>query len=508
MMSIFLADYLKDKNMRYSVLVVWMLQMAGLFAFVCPLLLKWVHGLEIEADRRKEKKPIRCFLIQFAVSLGFLLVFYAAYYPGVYSADPMWQYEQAMTGVYNDWHPVLHTLFSFKVPLVLTGGWPGSVVLFQMIELALAIAYASATVYACTNLKTSVAVFCCMAFSPVTGSIALNPWKDVAVAITALLLMAMAFHIHMTNGEWLGSIQKAFILSALLAAMTLLRHNAILFTAPLLLALCLYIGKRRAAQVLGLFLAVMLLVKGPVYSLLNVEKPGSRQIEILGLPMTVIGNVVKEEPEALDEELKAFVYAIAPQDAWETYYQRGDFNQIKWQEGVNLEAIEEAGAARVILLMLKACMRAPGAALRGLLDLIDMVYSVDGRIHWWPQYGIAENTYGIVRSGAPAFVQFVSDYVEAATGILRYVFWSIGMMNLIVIVCILAKTRLACMQDIKRMLLAIPVLIYNFGTMLLLTGPDFRFFYFSFVTMPIIVVLMLSRENSDPENTHEKGANR
>ena len=42
-----------------------------------------------------------------------------------------------------------------------------------------------------------------------------------------------------------------------------------------------------------------------------------------------------------------------------------------------------------------------------------------------------------------------------------------------------------------------PMLIYDFGTMLLLTGGDFRFFHFSFVIIIPLLYLILSGRNTN-----------
>lgn len=46
----------------------------------------------------------------------------------------------------------------------------------------------------------------------------------------------------------------------------------------------------------------------------------------------------------------------------------------------------------------------------------------------------------------------------------------------------------------KKSLLWLPVLVYNFGTALLLCGPDFRFFSFNTViTFPLLLIILGER---------------
>lgn len=49
----------------------------------------------------------------------------------------------------------------------------------------------------------------------------------------------------------------------------------------------------------------------------------------------------------------------------------------------------------------------------------------------------------------------------------------------------------------KRSFLCIPLLVYNFGTMLLLTGNDIRFFCLNFMIWPVILLILARDENPD-----------
>ena len=41
------------------------------------------------------------------------------------------------------------------------------------------------------------------------------------------------------------------------------------------------------------------------------------------------------------------------------------------------------------------------------------------------------------------------------------------------------------------MFMAVPLLAYDYGTMLLLTGPDSRFFFITFLVTPLLIVYAL-----------------
>ena len=62
--------------------------------------------------------------------LGFCFL---AVNPGGFDGDPGVQLREAVTGNYRDYYPLLHTLIAFRLPLMLTGGWFSSVILFQIL---------------------------------------------------------------------------------------------------------------------------------------------------------------------------------------------------------------------------------------------------------------------------------------------------------------------------------------------------------------------------------------
>ena len=79
----------------------------------------------------------------------------------------------------------------------------------------------------------------------------------------------------------------------------------------------------------------------------------------------------------------------------------------------------------------------------------------------------------------------------------------LGAVHFVVIAFLLGRTDFQKRDDCLRMLLCLPLLIHNFGTMLLLSGEDFRFFYLSFPLCPVIIFLLMSdRDNAQaPDQT-------
>ena len=97
---------------------------------------------------------------------------------------------------------------------------------------------------------------------------------------------------------------------------------------------------------------------------------------------------------------------------------------------------------------------------------------------------------------------YFSDSVESFY--LYLLTWNIGTMILIAMFAAVANVGRG---KLGRAFMIFPMLIYDFGTMLLLTGPDFRFFHFNFVIIIPLLYLILSDQapkKSSLEVTNEK----
>lgn len=101
---------------------------------------------------------------------------------------------------------------------------------------------------------------------------------------------------------------------------------------------------------------------------------------------------------------------------------------------------------------------------------------------------IDDNTYGIEENHLPLaekIVEQMQDFFSAGIG--KFLFGSIGLellFMLVVALLLLAQRRMVGIH-------VIPLLCYDFGTMLLLSGSDYRFFLLNIpLWMPIIYIML------------------
>ena len=477
--------------------------------FAAPFIIHRLEGISIpEPAQRKPSEKRRFLIVIFIVVLIVFLTAYAAFYPGLFTTDPLEQYEQAV-GIrpLNDWHPVFQTLFAFKLPLALTGGWTGSIVLFQIILISLAITYAAATLYEYAGRTFALVSVVYILLNTWTVVLANYAWKDGTFAFGALLSLAFGINIYFTDGEWIKAPAHAILYALTIAFTTLVRHNAILFTAPLLIASLFYMRGRLRLILPICAITLVLVVRLPLYTALSVETPGNRQVEKLGLPMNIIGSAVTYTPEKLDDEVLDFAHSIAPQETWERLFEHGDFNGVKFESWDNLHHIEKYGTSRVLKLALRCIVKSPDASLKGLIKLTDPVYTLLDDYVIADITSIKRDSYGLSTRGIPALRIIYMMLVKVGPcALLPHLFQYVGAMMLALVASILAKCRLNRWADWKRILLVSPVFAYNFGTMLLMSSryDARRFFHYTFLLIPLFMAMLFVKTKKGAQATNAR----
>ncbi len=464
---------------------------------ICVALFRKRDVFSISLDRQYERKTIWIITIAgTAICFCVLLLYYIAYYPGSFSGDIINQYEQALSGVYYDWHPALHTFLFYTVPLRLFGNF-GAVILMQIIYFSLAVGYLMRTLARRgLSLYGIMMCFVLIVGNPETGNILMAALKDNAMGIFAIIAIAYAVNCIWDGEKWLGSRLNQFCMALFLALLTIVRHNAILFTAPFLFGL-LVLCKKSRKKIIMVSVGTLLLcglIRGPFYSALNVQDPGDRPQELLGMPMTILANVLVNDSEALSEDAREFLYQIASQEEWEETYEAGNWNSVKWTYE-STDIIIEEGTQNILSYTLDACIRSPKYALLGFLELTSLVWGIDGDVPSEdPYYG--DNDYGIVCSGNDWLRSNLS-YIYKLVSKSDYVsvIFSIGFPMMVLI--LLGGANYECL--LRNAMVLLPVLSYNFGTMLLLSGPDYRMFIYTVWIFAPCAVMTCAEKVPDAE---------
>ena len=492
---LFTASVLRVQDAQY--LPKWLLLLACLCCVLCPWLLRRTGRLRIAVPAAEESAPAwKWRFLFFAVPFLCFLVKYIVYYPGGFTSDSIVQYEQVLTGQYDNWHPAIHTLLFFALPLFLTGGWAGSIVLFQILLFSLALSCAFSTLRRVAGNRFACFSLAFVLLNPETANLAVSPWKDVAFGIGALLLVSMVLRIRFFPEERSVGFLRLLFIGIVLALTVLMRHNAVLFVAPLLLALGFLLPRKRFAALLCCFAVVFCGIRFPLYSALHVSSPGERAVETLGLPMTIIGACAKHAPETLDAETAEFITRVAPREVWDTCDDYRDFNTVKWHPLTDLTVVGEYGAPRILSMAARCFVHAPMVSFRSLIRLTDVVYTLTDDYNYCDYPKDRLNSYGLEIRGFPALQEIWNRASGAVNLTFPWLFMYAGAMHFVLLVLLLAKCRFRRKKDRPKILAVLPVFVYNWGTALLLTGASdgSRFFAYTFWVMPFLAALLLREE--------------
>ena len=68
-------------------------------------------------------------------------------------------------------------------------------------------------------------------------------------------------------------------------------------------------------------------------------------------------------------------------------------------------------------------------------------------------------------------------------------FRKLGFALLMLVIAVLSRLGWSSLKDWKKIIPCIPIIAYAFGTILLLSGHDARFFYIVFTVSPIVFIM-------------------
>ena len=459
---------------------------AGTFTFLQRFsTLTW----KTRASTERKKLDLRVFAAGFGVSLAILAIFLMADYPGGVTVDSAVQWTQAQTHQYSNWHPVFHTLL-LQLGAALYNSH-AFVVALQCGAFSLAMGYLIATLHAWgIRALWLLMVEAVLVASPIVGNTMMYLWKDNAMTMGVAVLFAQCVNLYFSRGTWLEKRQNALAFGLALAFTTLVRHNAILFTLPLLAtaALC-YRKQLRGTIVAATALVVTLaLVWGPLYSALNVKYPNNKLEESIGVPMTIVCNVRKQNPDALDAETRAFTDRMGDAAAWDAY-RLDTYNSIKF--GKTREAVSRSTLAEVLGMAVRTAQADPRGAFEAVNGVTDLVWGLNNEGAANVNVRNSGDLPTVVRqSGRMNQLGNALKTLLTAPLSLDVLGWYLGNLGVSFAAMLILAIRAIRRSGASALLLCLPTLLYNLATMCVLCGNDARFFSYSplLCTMALFVL--------------------
>ena len=390
------------------------------------------------------------------------------------SPDMVSQWKQAM-GIepVNDWHPILHTyLIRLIACLART---PRGVAIVQVCIFAflLCLLYATFRRYSYCRWA-SVLIVLVAAFNPFSMAIFRFIWKDSAFALAGLAVTICQIHVFQTRGDWLRG-WRIPLMALCLTAATFLRHNGFFYTAPLAILLPMLVVRRNARKVFLCLGLAVLCCAGYLFARDRLTRSGVVSPrpavqcfpESVGLPMCIMSECYMADRSKTPHDIVQFLESFGDREFWEKSY-RGNFNSIKFKfksEAVD-EKIYALGKRRFFDMLWRTVRANPAAARNAFVRVTSIAWaplpeSLGRCATGFPRRGLFFKTlgwYGAMMKRTTFGVLLTAPGSYLLLVVLAFCY---GMIKVGPKVCALV----------------IPFICYQFGTMLLLTGNDHRFFY-------------------------------
>lgn len=438
-------------------------------------------------------------IIVFFIIFSGQLFYWLAYYPGGFNLDAYGQWDQAHGMMQlNNWHPVFTTMIYWIITRIYDSF--AFCIFVQLLLFSVSITYLYSML-----LKSGFSKMLIVLAALYTGfnpAISLNNiclFKDTYFTIALIWMTVFLIKTVESSGKWLESLSHIILLILDLSAIAFIRHNWIFYSIVLLIILSL-IYRYQIKKIFLISLATVLLVivvQGPLFSLLQVQRHSNTVGEMVGIPMAAMTNVYVSDYEETPEDVKDFLESIADREDWNDKYILGEWDSCKWEFG-GIDLFKDQSITIFIKLFIESVKASPDAVYKSIRENTRIVWQVIGFAFWDTWVYIEDNDYGITPNPNMFFINISNIFLKYSLTILGSALsWNIGLPNMILIILIwFAVIR----KEYKKLLFSVPIEAYNLLTMLLLCGPSHRYFYFNSVLIIPIIILSLT-ENRNKKQT-------
>ncbi len=265
--------------------------------------------------KEKPIKPYLMFWIPFIIIFIIWGLYFLKDYPGDMSQDSEWQFYQAV-GIkpLNNHHPIAHTLLIeliYNIGMFLFNNMNTSIALYSLTQMAIMDAVACYFIYTSYKLKINLK-FCIIAtlfytLAPYNIKYSYVMWKDVLFAGFILAFMTTLWRLveyfkTINTEKTKKPIFEYIMLFFSGIGMCLFRSNGIYVHIITLIVIICYFRKkwRPLIYVPTASLIISLIILGPVYNSMNIEKEDI--LETIGVPLQHVARVIKDEKPLTSEE--------------------------------------------------------------------------------------------------------------------------------------------------------------------------------------------------------------
>ena len=455
-----------------------------------------------KTNQKFEKKEL---LIYGVIIFGILLFTFLAMYPlpEFLNVDTVTQWEQVQSGVYENWHPVIHTLIFFKLPSLF---WNNIVAcaIFQLIFIG------SILLYFCYFLrkyfldkKGTIISLLIIILNPSFIKMSLTLLKDAPFSWLVFLGTLFFIELVLTKGKWIDKTSHKVSLIILSLGIMLIRHNGLANILVMFFFLALVFKDKRRFYIITCIslVAFRFILYGPVYDKLgivyskNIEGISSKA-EMLGVPCNQIAYLYHKNIK-FDKEDQRVLDELAPKGIWEKYYYPSSFNPMKYNYDLLYPysfVWMDKNFDKIIKMCLKYSVRYPKYYVKSYLNVTSPIWKITNGI----QYKNTWNTKGYDSSLLNRFRKYYNSYSDIlSSSPLKYLFCDIGV-GLFIIIFSLTIVIYKRKKDIVSYLPFTIVLSNTFVIMLLITAASIRLVYSQIIcSLPLLIYALSLKEEKN-----------
>lgn len=479
----------------------------ALTVIIIPQIPKWIEKIKNKKENKfftaNKKSFIIVAIIIFIAYLPYLLY----YYPGNVLIDSTVQIMQGM----GDWqltnhHPAIHTgiiTMCIKFGHLLTNDYNFGAFLYTLMQTIITCLIFSFTIYYMARKKVPKLVrilsLIFYALCPTISFLTITMYKDIPFALAMLALTICMVELATNSERFIKNKKRVVITIIFIFLVSIFRNNG-LYAMILSLPIIVILIKKYRIKVATMFIVgitMCLVVTGPIYNLIGVEKGSSK--EAFSVILQQFARITKYKNEELTQEEKDAIHKYLPVDNLAELYNPVFSDPVKHQFS---DETFEKDKVTIIKTYIELAFKYPGHTIASLI-CNSFGYYYPNTLGWGVYTGVNEECftdngidYGIKEQPLIQIklLDKINEFVNTRNIPIISMFLSIGFLFWIFVFCIIYSIY---RKKYKLLIMYIPVLCM---WLTILASPVFgepRYVYSLFTCLPLFLGISLKSENED-----------
>jgi hypothetical protein len=464
-----------------------------IFYLLLQLVCVKTRNIFFQVQNEKQTLKGETFFLVFGVCFASFFILFLINFPGGITTDNKNQWQQIQNFTFNNWHPAIHTFCMWLLTRIINHY--GFIIFCQITVFSISLGILIATM---ESWGFSRALQICMtlffALNPMVKNILMFAYKDTVFTIILVFTLTALINIYFSGGKWFSVFRNIVKFSVCIALLSLIRHNGILLTIPLVFLLLLFYTKEnpRILLIVPASFLLVLLIRLPLYSALNVEYPNNTYTETVGVPMTIMCDIFIKNPGALPEDARKFLADFDAESGWAKNYELGNFSSVKGKfDGPRI--IATIPKVKFFRMFAETVLSDPYNSFRAFRNhsaFVWELFTAENTFISAPWRQDLEQETNPVKKTAMYLSVFFDNSITAALP----AGWILVKNGWQVLILILAGLLALYRTGVKSLVLVLPVIFYTFSTMMLLSASDLRYFQFNAVIFFPLSLVLLSKK--------------